>query len=548
MTESIRIAAFPRGLEVWRIDWLGPIAFPDRTSRSTQPSIRVRLSVVTQRDPLRTLLATPPFANGPEPFVCWVSIGTLMLLRVGDLWSNQTLVASPDHTLEHFAATRVDRSTSAMVKAGSVAGSGFLLPLKEHPWHVRGTQSYCVRVTLSDGRRLVVPCIELIRFYFGSSSALLSRLFVPPFDSGHLFKGVLQNISGLRMELDLADGMPKVSAADVGRIAGNRWARRAASSISASCSRASALGTDAYPQLNFPFEGITDLVADGLWLSGESGPRQTFLVFSLRSCSYPFPFKSLKYRLGELKPRKARSGALAGGILEQQRDSTSPTLKERDPSRNLMRRERRINVNRQFPDLETKRVWTSRQLPLGAANLRAVAAIEEGAVGEPDSDAPLRPIMLSEGAAPGDVPAFLLDVVLGLRALSDTRVTLLTASSADGWTLKHEPSQDSTWQGRRPTKPLRFAAFLLEGNDQHALLVAIDDDDVTVLLTPAPTDGDSNSREMIECAVNRHLSDSILPESSDLLVEVEDLTATPVLIAAWIRAHIDVAIESRAPL
>jgi hypothetical protein len=31
--ESLRIHAFPHGDDIWRIDWFGSIAFPDRYAR-----------------------------------------------------------------------------------------------------------------------------------------------------------------------------------------------------------------------------------------------------------------------------------------------------------------------------------------------------------------------------------------------------------------------------------------------------------------------------------------------------------------------------------
>jgi hypothetical protein len=37
---------------------------------------------------------------------------------------------------------------------------------------------------------MVVPCMELIRFYFGSSNPLLSRLFLPGLNRKKLFTKV----------------------------------------------------------------------------------------------------------------------------------------------------------------------------------------------------------------------------------------------------------------------------------------------------------------------------------------------------------------------
>ena len=97
-----------------------------------------------------------------------------MLLRIGDLWREQGLesrAADEELLCEDLA---ISRDTCDLVKAGSSFDEGcFMLPLHEHAGHRENTHSYCVRVALPNGKLLVVPCMELIRFYFGSSSDCL---------------------------------------------------------------------------------------------------------------------------------------------------------------------------------------------------------------------------------------------------------------------------------------------------------------------------------------------------------------------------------------
>lgn len=103
------------------------------------------------------------------------------LLRIGDIWRDGRLEARPHYQLESFADLRIDDTTVHLIKAGlNLDDKGFLLPLSEHPSHMQCTHSYCVMVELPDNRRLIIPCVELIRFYFGSSSSLVTKLFLPP--------------------------------------------------------------------------------------------------------------------------------------------------------------------------------------------------------------------------------------------------------------------------------------------------------------------------------------------------------------------------------
>lgn len=176
------ISASPKGESAWRIDWFGEIAFPDRTMRRAQPSALVHLSRVIDEDyRADPSVLLDPASTTPSQFQrkVWVSVGTLCILRVGDIWRCQKLEFQTDYELETFESVQIDETTATLVKAGlSPEAGAFLLPSAEHPWHMNCTHSYCVTVAIDDKRSLVVPCIELIRFYFGSSSSLLTKLSV----------------------------------------------------------------------------------------------------------------------------------------------------------------------------------------------------------------------------------------------------------------------------------------------------------------------------------------------------------------------------------
>jgi hypothetical protein len=200
--DLVSISAFPKDQTSWRIDWFGDIAFPDRTMRRKQPSVLVHLSPITDPQALidPALLLNPEATDhGKFPSRRRISVGTLLLLRVGDVWRDGKLILRPDYCIETFPALQIDRSTTTLIKAGlSKDDRGFLLPLAEHPWHRQCTQSYCIEVSLGDGRRLIIPCMELIRFYFGSSSGLISKLFLPPLSKDSLYSDALISESSLK--------------------------------------------------------------------------------------------------------------------------------------------------------------------------------------------------------------------------------------------------------------------------------------------------------------------------------------------------------------
>ncbi|HIV71083.1 MAG TPA: hypothetical protein H9903_09145 [Candidatus Aquabacterium excrementipullorum] len=240
---TLKIDAFPMGPYVWRIDWFGPVAFPDRAVRRRQPSVLVRLSKVSPEAYVEGLALHPQLTSDPSNR--WVSVGTTMLLRIGDLWRNQSLFMEPPYDTELFEDIEVNDQTTSIIKAGSQeADESYVLPMQEHSWHSGNTQSYCVRERTGQGFDIVVPCMELARHYFGSSSELLSRLFLPPLERASLYEYKYFDADNGRLFVQLAERMPGTSAEDVARIAQCSQAWKAANMVGASCLRASVGGRE----------------------------------------------------------------------------------------------------------------------------------------------------------------------------------------------------------------------------------------------------------------------------------------------------------------
>ncbi len=428
---------------------------------------------------------------------CWISVGTLVILRVGDIWRNQQLELRPDYELETFDAVRIGPATTQIVKAGhSQFDGGFLLPLGNHPWHRSNTHSFCVVVTLAGGRQLVIPCCELIRFYFGSSSGLLSRLFLPPLDRRALYTRAEFNKPSGRLFLELAPYISGASAADIGRLHLDPAAWRAALRVGSSMLKASVAGQRIYPQTFFPFVGKTTLVASGKWLPAGDRPDGTFIVYNLRSCSHAFPFRALRYEMRGDRPTPSEQAGADRNKTEARRapkDSSNQKLVERDASNNLATTTKKFQYLPRFPDLLKKTVLRRRTLPgeSGPANSPVGApAVEEAAVGEPGSERRIRPVDLAAMQGVDEerqwpVPAFLRDAVKDLARLKGRlEIDLLTRGEEDGWTVTMPAlvdgdgvidirlfKEDDHGIGRLR----RAAVFALKHGKEHASLVLIED-------------------------------------------------------------------------
>ena len=524
--ELPRISALPKGLTPWRIDWFGDIAFPDRTVRRKQPSVFLHLSRVTDErfrsDPSVLLSAE---STSPAKFQrrVWVSVGTLPLLRIGDIWRDGQLDARPDYELEEFPDIQIDKATTKLIKAGlNLDDKGFLLPLSEHPWHMQCTQSYCVMVDLPDGRRLIIPCMELVRFYFGSSSGLITKLLLPPLTRDSLYSDATFDVRSGHLMLELAEKISGASAADIGRLHLDPVAWRAAAHVGASALKASVASQATYPQALFPFEGKTTLVAAGKWLSFAGQPHSTFLVYNLRSCSHPFPFNSLRYEIkgGRSKPTPPKSGATTSSTPPMRataRDAKDQPLVEHDPSNNLAAKTNTFRFEPRFPDLTPKSIWKSKTLTFGDRTVRRganVPAVETAAVGAAGSERRIRPLNLALLATPEFwkphlIPTFLQDTVYQLRFLQGVTVGLLTESDRDGWTVPVSILSDADGEidsrllisepdGRSRLR--RASVFAFRCGEEHVCAVVIESKPVHMKLYPTTGQDAEEVWQTLRCA------------------------------------------------
>jgi hypothetical protein len=380
----------------------------------------------------------------------WVSVGTLPLLRVGDIWRNSTLEFQPDYELETFENLQIDRDHTSLIKAGlNIDDKGYLLPIAEHPWHMQCTQSYCVMVNLPDEKRLIIPCMELIRFYFGSSSGLLSKLFMPALNRQMLYSNSHFNQFSGKLNLDLATDISGASAADIGRLRLDHQAWLAALQIGTSCLAASTTGQQAYPKTFFPFEGQTTLIASGKWLSLGDKPRSTFVVYNLRSCAHPFPFKNLRYETHSSRPKPPIRSSTQAQVPPTDSsfkprgaaDARNQGLVEQDASDNLVPKTKKVRFESKFPDLKRKTIWKSLTL-IGESNSLPgsnpkIPPVQHASVGEPGSNRRVRPIELVvlQNGDNKPIPEFLRATITDISTLTGFDIELLSASEDDGWTV-----------------------------------------------------------------------------------------------------------------
>jgi hypothetical protein len=282
---------------------------------------------------------------------------------------------------------------------------------------------------------------------------LITKLCLPPLTREALYTRAEYNKASGRLVLELAERVSGASAADIGRLYLDKIAWQAALHVGTSALKASLASQQAYPQALFPFQGDTTLIASGKWLAFSDQKESTLVVFSLKSCSHPFPFKSLSYRVAGLqspshlsKPDHDTPKTLRAAVVNE---PARQELVEQDPSAKLAARTANVRFAPRFPDLTKKSVWKNKLLaePGNAATTGTPGkAINQSAVGEAGSDQRVRSLELAvaihESQERPPQPDFLMQTLSDLKALEGITVELLTASYDDGWTIPMLPSCD----------------------------------------------------------------------------------------------------------
>jgi hypothetical protein len=242
LPSKLKLIFLPKDGHFWRIDWFGEVSYRSRAVRRSTPSIHVALSQWPDAnlDAGRILNVA-----GLRHCKAHVPVGYLGKVKIGDVWRKGELAASPPYQTECFTDVTIDRGSTDIIKAGQCKESPtskiHYLPFNVHPYHSNLTGSYCVMVTLPNKKRLIVPAIELVRFYFGSSSNLIDALFRVPLTKNKLWTDARDGHGRSKSKILLAEGISGWSASDIARMAFNSHAWHAATLVGNSLSVAKSI-------------------------------------------------------------------------------------------------------------------------------------------------------------------------------------------------------------------------------------------------------------------------------------------------------------------
>lgn len=339
-------------------------------------------------------------SSSAERSTLLVPVPYLRLFRIGDIWEGGRFTGRRDvQTRETFHLDVHEGAVKVMPAGAPIhddAGcTEYPLPFSLFGAHREHTHAQCARIEIGADTLLIIPCMELVRFYFGASGSFLKRLFSGAFALDKLFLRKRRGTNSQVVNIDLAEDLPGAAAATVARIAFDTQARSAAAWIINSGMAAFANKNRYYPKTTFPFLGETDLTVDGRWI--EKNGRRVFLAEQIMRCTHPFPFDTLFYT--------TRKSPLAS-----KRDAVSPrqepsTLADEGQTREVehqleeglvssvlqpMGISVEAEIDQPFPDLATKKIRRVKPESDRGGFMPREEALPDLAVGEESSSVDTR--------------------------------------------------------------------------------------------------------------------------------------------------------------
>jgi len=322
---------FPDDGRLWRVEWFG------RLERNFREPFNHFLEVTLRRLRKRhrgidVTLADALDVDPGHLYKAYIEISDLPYVHIGSIWRDGKYVASPEYSLFESDQLTFSETTIRIASPDGldqIAAEDGALPPESRPVGCDPHQARFLAVEVSgDPCGLIIPVMEVVRFYYCPSPEITSRLFRGPFD---LIANEIFNV--LHTGLD-PDGLCRAcfrndtptTAARIAAILGTseyakRQVRRIYDTILVSHVTSGVPVVEALP----PFEGNANLKARGAWF--ESGGRRRFLAYQILESNLPLPGRKLLYSWArDTAPGRSKYGLPVGGLDQHHERDWHPCL------------------------------------------------------------------------------------------------------------------------------------------------------------------------------------------------------------------------------
>lgn len=289
---------FPNDGALWRVDWFGGLSHNFRT-----PPYNHLLEIWISR--LRTSAADTPVGSEEAANIeagsrraIYIDINRFPFLHIGSIWKNGEYgdyTDQPEYETYKTSDLRFSNDTLKFISPDSfetVGGrSSRIIPEGMHPFGRKPADSRLVAVTVNDDPYgLLIPAMEVVRFYYCPSPRMAELIFSGPYD--RIASAIYdESRSGL-----MADGRYVVCVEPnfafsafriIVLLASSRYARLRAREIYDRILFNQQILDEPVVEALPPFKGSAELWMHGIWF--ESHGKRRFLAYWIDASNLPWP-------------------------------------------------------------------------------------------------------------------------------------------------------------------------------------------------------------------------------------------------------------------
>lgn len=297
-----KIREFPADNRYWRVDAFGAIIRNHNVP--SEPFIQIVISPfldteLTSKEP-KSLAAVNATDYGQQQSI-EIGVGQLPFISIGSVWKNGYIQACKAGTEEVLYNVNIIRENMQIINANHKINGKYLVPPNFYKFGKEGLYSKLIAIKNSKGDpfAILIPMIEVIRFYYALSTHLSHAVFNGSFKH-NLSSLINVNNSGViedesRCVLHLRKHISDEEGWVIGRILNSDNAFKGANQPFDDILQNSINNKWIHVSSTFPFIGFTNLTARTKRIRSITEDGWKTLVLGLEYCTAPFPFENATF-------------------------------------------------------------------------------------------------------------------------------------------------------------------------------------------------------------------------------------------------------------
>lgn len=297
-TKIPRIKEFPTDGKFWRVDWKGAVL--PNPSITTEPFFQVVISPFFD-NPYgmpEDKRASVSNTDVERQQVINIGIGQLPLIPTGSIWKNgicQDILSGKHEAISNLL---ISPETTQVITAIHKENGKNIIPYNAYRIGKAGAASKLIAIERNgDPFGLLIPVMELVRFYYAVSTNLAHALFSGSFqhnpDSIINVSRTYYRLEDDRFFLGLRQHVTDEEGWVIARILHSKEAFLACFRIHSAVLKNAINHHFVHIESGFPFTGKTNLEAKVKWIRQSNDTPWRCLVLSLEHCSAPLPYSEL---------------------------------------------------------------------------------------------------------------------------------------------------------------------------------------------------------------------------------------------------------------